>query len=143
LGELLKESRRSNLSYAQTGLLDNQTVARDGTTLLNLSYDYANASGKRTGQLTKILNNQNHDKDRSYTYDALGRLKVAQGGLNGSLWTQTYSYDRYGNRTGVSSNGHSASLRDRAVTVPRAVATGSVTRPSEPKVGLPTDLIAK
>src|SRR3989442_8463071 len=93
---------------AQTGLLDNQTVVRGGTTLLNLSYDYTNANGKRTGQLTKILNNLNRDKDRSYSYDALGRLKVAQGGLNGSLWTQTYSYDRYGNRTGVSSSGYSA-----------------------------------
>src|SRR5947208_12471686 len=84
-------------------------------------------------------------KDRGYSYDALGRLVQATGGSNGSLWTQTYSYDRYGNRTGVSSSGHSASLRDRAVTVPGAVATGSksLAKPSEPKVDLPTDLLAK
>src|SRR3989442_11813875 len=125
----------------QTGLLASQTVKRGTTpqtqtTLLNLEYQYTDSSGKRTGQLTKILNNQNRDKDRSYTYDALGRLKVAQGGLNGSLWTQTYSYDRYGNRTGVSSDGHSARLPDRAPAVPGAVATGSksLAKPSEPKV---------
>src|SRR5439155_21601229 len=98
-----------NYSYgSQTGLLDNQTVVRNGTTLLNLSYDYTDANGKRTGQLTKILNNLNHNKDRGYSYDALGRLVQATGGSNGSLWTQTYSYDRYGNRTGVSSSGSSA-----------------------------------
>lgn len=51
-----------NYAYnSQTGLLDNQTVARGATTLLDLSYDYANANGKRTGQLTKILNNLNHN----------------------------------------------------------------------------------
>src|SRR5207302_1744824 len=74
--------------------------------------------------------------------DALGRLKVAQGGLNGSLWTQTYSYDRYGNRTGVSSSGYSAR---NSVTVPGAVATGSksLARPSEPKVELPNEQLAR
>src|SRR5947199_4940619 len=92
-------------------------------------------------------------KDRGYSYDALGRLVQATGGSNGSLWTQTYSYDRYGNRTGVSSSGSSARNErrgagsagvspalsaQRAVSVPRAVATGSVTQPSDPTVGLPT-----
>ena len=56
---------------AQTGLLDSQTAIRNGTTLLNLSYDYAGANGKRTGQLAKILNNLDHNKDRGYEYDAL------------------------------------------------------------------------
>jgi hypothetical protein len=45
----------------------NQTVVRGGTTLLNLTYDYAGANGKRTGQLTKILNNLNPNKDRGYS----------------------------------------------------------------------------
>jgi RHS repeat-associated protein len=105
-----------NYSYqSQTGLLENQTVVRGGaTTLLNLSYDYTNANGKRTGQLTKILNNLNHNKDRGYTYDALGRLTQATGGAaSAPLWTQTYSYDRFGNRTSVSASGYSASLRNR------------------------------
>lgn len=96
---------------AATGLLDSQTIARDSaptTYLLNLSYDYEGSNGKRTGQLKKILNNLNHNKDRSYSYDALRRLSEAKGGPTGSLWTQTYAYDRYGNRTSVTASGFSA-----------------------------------
>ena len=105
-----------NYSYnAQTGLLDNQTVARTSAPtnyLLNLSYDYAGANGKRTGQLAKILNNRNHNKDRGYSYDALGRLVQATGGPSTSpLSTQAYSYDRYGNRTSVTASGYSANSR--------------------------------
>ena len=79
------------------GLLGGQTATRNGTTLMNVSYDYANASGARTGQLVKISNNLDHNKDRGYEYDALGRLKRATGGLNVN-WAQRYAYDRYGNR---------------------------------------------
>ncbi|MFN2491908.1 MAG: RHS repeat domain-containing protein, partial [Pyrinomonadaceae bacterium] len=86
--------------HAQTGLLQSQTVARGGTTLLNLDYDYAGANGKRTGQLTKISNNLNHDKDRGYQYDGLGRLIRATGGQNVN-WAQRYEYDRFGNRNNV------------------------------------------
>ena len=144
---------------AQTGLLNNQTVARTATPtnyLLNLSYDYANAAGKRTGQLTKILNNLNHNKDRGYTYDALGRLVLANGGVNGALWSQTYAYDRYGNRTSVTASGSSASNRgtvptgkdgalvaqhERGVSESRpvGVATGSNIQPS----AAPRDLLAR
>jgi YD repeat-containing protein len=61
----------------QNGLLGGQTATRNGTTLMNVNYDYTDASGKRTGQLTKILNNLDHNKDRGYEYDSLGRLKRA------------------------------------------------------------------
>lgn len=148
-----------NYAYnSQTGLLDNQTVVRGGaTTLLNLSYDCAGANGKRTGQLTKILNNLNHNKDRSYAYDALGRLTQATGGpASAPLWTQTYGYDRFGNRTSVSANGYSAKAggaaprsagilpamsaqRKPADPESRATATGS---PADPSVMLPTDQLA-
>jgi RHS repeat-associated protein len=102
----------------QTGLLASQTLARSSTPttkLLDLSYDYAGTNGKRTGQLVKVLNNLDHNKDRSYSYDALGRLVQAKGGATSSspLWTQTYSYDRYGNRTTVSASGFSASMNKR------------------------------
>jgi YD repeat-containing protein len=86
--------------HAQTGLLQSQTAVRGGTTLLNLDYDYAGANGKRTGQLTKISNNLNHDKDRGYQYDGLGRLIRATGGQNVN-WAQRYEYDRFGNRNNV------------------------------------------
>src|SRR6185295_14659492 len=81
-----------NESYnynAQTGLLDSQTATRNGATLLNLSYDYTGANGKRTGQLVKMSNNLDHNKDRGYEYDALGRLQRAMGGQNVN-WAQRY-----------------------------------------------------
>ena len=88
-----------NYSYsAQTGLLNNQTVTRNGSTLLNLSYDFAGANGKVTEQLVKITNNLDNNKNRGYEYDAVGRLKRATGGQNVN-WAQRYYYDRYGNRT--------------------------------------------
>jgi RHS repeat-associated protein len=103
---------------ADTGLLSSQKLARYSTPtdyLLDLSYDYTDANGKRTSQITKILNNKNHDKDRSYSYDALGRLGQARGGPSSPLWTQTYTYDRFGNRTSVTASGTTA-RNDRPVT---------------------------
>jgi RHS repeat-associated protein len=40
-----------------------------------------------------------------YEYNALGRLTKAKGGTN-NLWSQTYSYDRFGNRTNVVATGN-------------------------------------
>lgn len=102
-----------NYAYnAQTGLLEQQSVVRGGSTqLLNLTYDYKNAGNKATGQLTKITNNLDTSgaHNRSFSYDALGRLTQATGGVSTSpIWSQNYGYDRYGNRTSVSASGNSA-----------------------------------
>lgn len=98
----------------QTGLLTNQTAVMNSTTLLDLSYDYgrngsigSSLSGK-TGNLTKIVNNLDTNKNREYEFDALGRLTKAKGGTTGTLWDQNYTYDRYGNRTNVAANGVAA-----------------------------------
>jgi len=131
---------------AHTGLLANQTVARSsspGSHLLDLTYDYAAANGKRTGQLTKILNNlsPNHNKDRSYSYDALGRLAQAQGGLaTAPLWTQTYGYDKYGNRTSVSANGYSAKLDSKSTSGSERLATANRSTGST-VTGRPLDVV--
>ncbi|HLA96131.1 MAG TPA: hypothetical protein VK612_10440 [Pyrinomonadaceae bacterium] len=97
----------------QTGLLTNQTATKSSTTLIDLSYDYGrnnsvgSLSGK-TGHLTKIIDNLNTNKNREYEFDALGRLTKAKGGTTGTLWNQTYTYDRYGNRTNVAASGVAA-----------------------------------
>lgn len=104
----------------QTGLLTNQTVVKANTSapLLNLSYGYnrglsnGNVNGK-TGQLTSISNNLDHNKERVYEYDALGRLRTAKGGAATGVtatanWTQGYGYDRYGNRSSVTATGITA-----------------------------------
>jgi RHS repeat-associated protein len=54
--------------------------------------------------LTKTTDNLNNAKSKEYEFDALGRLTKAKGGNN--LWTQTYSYDRFGNRLNVVATGN-------------------------------------
>jgi RHS repeat-associated protein len=105
---------------AQTGLLTNQKVIKQNTsqTLLDLSYNYSRLSSKgslngKTGQLTNIVNNLDRNKDRVYEFDTLGRLITAKGGVaaGGSgvaNWTQSYAFDRYGNRQSVSASGVTA-----------------------------------
>lgn len=68
-------------------------------------------TGPKTGQLTGITDVQNASRSKAYVYDKLGRLKEAKGGsdaFSNPSWTQTYTYDRYGNRTGVSKSGSGA-----------------------------------
>lgn len=100
-----------NYGYdAQTGLLTNQSVQRGASTLLNLSYDYRKSldgtNNAKTGQLRKITNILDKNRNREYSYDALGRLTTAKGGNN--LWQQNYSHDRYGNKLGTTATGVAA-----------------------------------
>jgi RHS repeat-associated protein len=92
----------------KTGLLTNQKVKRGTTeTLLDLKYNYtltndANNNGPKTGQLTGMTDLKNQARNRAYEYDNLGRLIKVKGGVNAfanPTWYQTYSYDRYGNRS--------------------------------------------
>jgi RHS repeat-associated protein len=104
----------------QTGLLQNQKVLRAGTALLDLSYVYQQCSCSTggSGQIEQITNNLDRNKDRQYDYDAIGRLKKVIGGIN-QTWSQTYTYDRFGNRTGVASTGFEA-LRNPSAQVARS-----------------------
>ncbi len=105
---------------APTGLLTRQIVKKtsNSTKRLDLSYSYArggsagsNTGSEKTGQLTGIVDNLDRNRDRKYEFDALGRLATAKGGLAAGAtgvtanWTQSYSYDRYGNKTGVTASG--------------------------------------
>ena len=103
---------------ANTGLMTNQKVKRGSTSIMDLSYYYARDLSKgslngTTGNLTKIINNLDRNKDRKYEYDTLGRLikakgGVAAGGSGVANWTQTYNYDRYGNKTTTTKSGITA-----------------------------------
>ncbi len=103
---------------SQTGLLTGQTVKNTAgtTTFMDLAYTYSrgnsygSASGK-TGQLTKIVDNLDRNRDKLYEFDSVGRMLVAKGGLAAGAtgvtanWSQTYSYDRYGNKLGATPSG--------------------------------------
>src|SRR5206468_7901645 len=108
-------------------LLTQQTVQRSGNTLMNLVYWYQQSYGCEgcdvnpdpeappspaayTGQLTRIIDNVS-GKTSHFSYDLIGRLVQAEEGAVHphpqppqffADWGQTYSYDRYGNRTTVS-----------------------------------------
>lgn len=112
---------------ASTALLTNQKVTRASTSqvLLNLDYDYSRGGSNgslnyKTGQLTHITNVLDPNKNRTYEFDALGRLKTAKGGLAAGAtgvtanWTQSYAYDRYGNRPTVTASG----ITQNSQTVP-------------------------
>jgi RHS repeat-associated protein len=89
-----------------TGLLTNQKALKAGSPLLDLTYSYIQCSCSTggSGQVTSITDNLDGNKNKAYEYDTLGRLKKVIGGANKS-WAQVYSYDRYGNRLGVTSLG--------------------------------------
>lgn len=113
VGSLMTETYSYDL---KTGLLLTQQVKQGTTTRLDLKYNYtlnndANNNGAKTGQLTGITDLMNSSRNKAYVYDKLGRLKETKGGsdaFNNPSWTQSYTYDRYGNRTGVSKSGSGA-----------------------------------
>ena len=96
-------------SYSTDGRLQlsNQRVVKNGTDLMNQSYNYQAAAGSsgvgsvagNSGQLMAMTATiSGVAKNQSYSYDTVGRLKSASGWGG---WTQNYSYDRWGNRTAV------------------------------------------
>lgn len=110
-----------------TGLLSDQKVRRGAAVLLDLSYSYLrpNTSFARTGQLSSVLNNLNHDRDKHYLYDPLARLiHVSSGRYDSPFWAIDYSYDRYGNRTGSTSVGYTPGGASEGGGQPDAIPTG-------------------
>ena len=100
------------------GFLTDQQVwnASDVDQVQHLAYGYSRGTSSgtlsgKTGQVSQMVNMLDRNKDRSYQHDALGRLVQAKGGLAAGAtsvtanWTQQYSFDRYGNKTGTSESG--------------------------------------
>ncbi|NNE67398.1 MAG: peptidoglycan DD-metalloendopeptidase family protein [Pyrinomonadaceae bacterium] len=129
---------------ANTGLMTNQKVKKGATTKMDLSYYYARDLSKgslngTTGNLTKVVNNLDRNKDRKYEFDTLGRLikakgGVAAGGSGVANWTQTYTYDRYGNKltsvkSGITANSAAIPL-DGVANQAFAAATNRITTAS-------------
>lgn len=100
-----------------TGLLENQKIVRNGTSLLDLNYSYQQCACSAGGssQIKEIVNNLDRNKDKAYEYDRLGRLKKVTGGVN-KTWSQIYIYDRYGNREGVTSQGFEALRQQSSIS---------------------------
>ena len=105
LGNGLWEQRRYNarLQPTRIGLGTGKTAAGTalGTTqsgLLLLEYSYGTASNNGNVLSQRIRVGTTLNQNQAYTYDSLNRLKTAGETGSGTAWSQTYAYDRYGNR---------------------------------------------
>ncbi len=84
----------NNYAFNALNQLTNQTIARNGTTVQNLSYTFS--ATQNNGQIlsqTDALSAETVE----YTYDALNRLATAE--TTGPQWGLQFSYDGFGNRT--------------------------------------------
>ena len=107
LGNGLWEQRRYNvrLQPTQIGLGTAQatgSLTATGTTptasLLLLDYPYGTSSNNGNVLSQRIRVGGTFNQNQTYTYDALNRLKTAAESGSGTAWSQTYAFDRYGNR---------------------------------------------
>ena len=103
LGNGLWEQRRYNLRLQSTQIGLGTTKATGGLTpegsgLLLLDYSYGAASNNGNLLSQRIRVGTSLNQNQAYTYDALNRLTTAAESGSGTAWSQTYTYDRYGNR---------------------------------------------
>jgi RHS repeat-associated protein len=88
--------------------LASQTVTKSGSTLMSLTYGYqaaagANGAGTVAGNTGQVMNAtgtvNGQGRNQTFGYDNVGRL-VTAGGWSSST-NRRFSYDRWGNRTGM------------------------------------------
>lgn len=86
-----------------TSLLTHQEVLRGNAPLLDLRYTYF---GNR--QLQQAIDGSpGQGINYAYAYDNLGRIGSAQASNpSGSLWSESYAFDTYGNKLSVAASGH-------------------------------------
>ena len=120
LGNGLWEQRRYNARLQPTQIGLGTTKATGSLTatgptptagLLLLDYSYGTASNNGN-VLSQRIRAGTLNQTQSYTYDELNRLKTAREAGSGTGWSQTYGYDRYGNRrvTGGADHGSNPAL---------------------------------
>ena len=103
LGNGLWEQRRYNprLQPTQIGLGTTKAtgaLAPEGSGLLLLDYSYGTAANNGNVLSQRIRVGATFNQNQTHTYDALNRLTTAAESGSGTAWSQTYAYDRYGNR---------------------------------------------
>ncbi len=89
----------ASLGYSPDRLqLQTLTHSKPGQTLFSVTYGYLQ-NGGNNGQITSIADNLDPTRSTTYSYDPLGRLKVAFAGPEANpTWKLDWDYDRYGNR---------------------------------------------
>jgi RHS repeat-associated protein len=75
---------------------------------LRLDYTYGATNNNGNVQTQRIVIAGSLDVTQTYTYDELNRLKTANES-NGANWSQTYGFDRFGNRWVSASTGYTLS----------------------------------
>ena len=129
LGNRLWEQRRydARLQPTQIGLGTTQasgdTLVATGPNasgLLLLDYSYGTTSNNGNVLSQQIRVGTSLHQTQAYTYDALNRLKTArESGGSGTTWSQTYTYDLYGNRAVTGADSY-LPMTDQTLT-PRAL----------------------
>jgi RHS repeat-associated protein len=100
-GEILGATYGNGMTanYTYNSRLELATLVSGSTTtpMLNLTYNYGS---QNNGQIQGITDGVTPSQSSSYTYDELGRLRVAQTNdlTAANTWKLKFSYDRYGNR---------------------------------------------
>ena len=121
LGNGLWEQRRYNVRLQPTQIGLGTATATGSLTatgptptagLLLLDYSYGAGSNNGNVLSQRIRVGTSLNQNQVYTYDALNRLKTAGETGSGTAWSQTYTYDRYGNRrvTAGASHGSNQAL---------------------------------
>ena len=121
LGNGLWEQRRYNVRLQPTQIGLGATKATGSLTatgptptagLLLLDYSYGASSNNGNVLSQRIRVGTSLNQNQVYTYDALNRLKTAGETGSGTAWSQTCTYDRYGNRrvTAGASHGSNQAL---------------------------------
>jgi RHS repeat-associated protein len=77
------------------------------SSLLQLDYTYGATASTNNGNIqTQMITIGSTAMQQTYTYDPMNRLLTASETLSGQTrWTQSYGYDRVGNRTSVTNTG--------------------------------------
>jgi RHS repeat-associated protein len=113
LGNPLWEDTRFNsrlqplwMGVGQTAtLLTTETLSTAASNRLLLGYGYGSTTNNGN-MVSQSIHIGSAALTQSYSYDALNRLATANESSSGAPWSQTYSYDRFGNRAVTAGSEH-------------------------------------